>query len=434
MERSLSASVPETVARQMESIYSKVSLRLIPFLFLCYIFSFLDRVNVGFAKLQMQKDLALSDTVYGLGAGIFFLGYFLFEVPSNLLLEKFGPRKWIGRIMITWGLVCSAAMFSRSSSSFYACRFLLGVMEAGFFPGIILYLTYWYPEERRAHITAMFLTAIPVAGLVGSPISGWIMQTFTGTAGLAGWKWLFLLEGIPSVLLGVATLFYLDDSIESAGWLERDEKKLLANNIAAEKEAKTHHSLRDGLVEWRVWFFGVVYFCFVSGLYGFSFWLPQMIKSSGVGSELRIGLLTAVPNGLAIAGMLWAGRSSDLMLERRWHTLVCGLVAGLGLMLSAGFAANTWIAVFSATLGLAGVMACLSIFWSFPTAILSGTAAAGGIALVNSVGNLGGFASPYMMGYVKDLTGDLSSGLFVLGALVILGAVLVIVFVPGRDH
>ncbi len=414
------------------SAYSKVNWRLMPFLFICYVFCFLDRVNVGFAKLQMQQQLGFSDTIYGLAAGIFFIGYFIFEIPSNLLLEKVGPRVWIGRIMITWGLVSALTMYVSSAEWFYVCRFLLGVMEAGFFPGIILYFTYWYPAKRRAHTTALFLTAIPISAVIGGPLSGWILDTFTGSQGLAGWQWLFLLEGIPSVVLGIVTLWYLDDGIDAAKWLTPDEKAVLKHHIAAEKQEKTSHSLKDGLLDWKVWVFGVVYFCFVAGLYGLSFWLPQMIKSSGIKSALSIGFLTAIPNAVAIVGMLLIGRSSDKTMERRWHTLFCAIVAGLGLAFSAAYGANTWIAVTAATFGMVGIMACLSIFWSVPTAVLAGTAAAGGIALVNSMGNLSGFVSPYMLGYVKDATNSLAIGLYVLAALSIIGALLVMGFAHKR--
>ncbi len=419
-----------TSAEKLESIYSRVTMRLVPYLFICYIFSFLDRVNVGFAKLQMQKDLALSETVYGLGAGIFFIGYFVFEVPSNLLLEKFGPRRWIGRIMITWGIVSAATMFAHSEATFYLCRFMLGVMEAGFFPGIILYFTYWYPKNRRARITALFMAAVPAAGLIGGPISGWILDTFSGCLGLAGWKWLFLMEGIPSFVLGIVTLFYLDDGIGSAKWLKSDEKNLLDGCIKLDEEGKCRHCLKEGLLDWRVWLFGVIYFCYVAGLYGFSFWLPQMIKNTGINSALNIGFLTAIPNAVAVAGMIWAGRNSDRTLDRRFHTLACGVTAGVGLALSAAFQANTLISVLAATLGMAGIMACLAIFWAIPTAMLAGTAAAGGIALVNSMGNLGGFVSPYMMGLIKDITGGLAPGLYTLAVLMVFGAILVMIFAP----
>ncbi len=428
-----SGSIAESISQIEASAYSKVNWRLMPYLFACYIFCFLDRVNVGFAKLQMQQQLGFSDTVYGLAAGIFFIGYFIFEVPSNLLLEKVGPRRWIGRIMITWGLVSALTMFANSANTFYICRFVLGVMEAGFFPGIILYFTYWYPAKRRAHTTALFLTAIPVSGVIGGPVSGWILETFSGSHALAGWQWLFLLEGIPSLLMGIVTLWYLDDGIDEAKWLTQDEKQVLKGHIAAEKEEKTRHSLRDGLLDWRVWLFGFVYFCFVVGLYGISFWLPQMIKSTGVQNAFYIGLLTAIPNAVAIIGMLWIGRSSDKTLERRWHTLICAIVAGLGLGFSAAFGSTTMIAVVAVTVGLVGIMACLSIFWSVPTALLAGTAAAGGIALINSMGNLSGFVAPYMLGYIKDMTKSLSLGLYGLAAFVIIGGILVMLFAPRRS-
>ena len=403
-------SVPMTDTRIEESAYLKVTWRLIPFLFICYILCWLDRVNVGFAKLQMQQQLGFSDTVYGLGAGIFFISYFIFEIPSNLLLEKVGPRRWIGRIMITWGIVSALTMFVNSVTSFYILRFLLGFMEAGFFPGIILYLTYWYPAGRRAHITALFLTAIPVCGFVGAPVSGWILDTFSGVSGLGGWQWLFLLEGLPCIILGVVTLWYLSDKIADSTWLTEDEKKVLQHYIELDKKGKTRHSLKDGLLDWRVWVLGFVYFCIVAGLYGYNFWLPQMIKSTGIKSAFYIGLLIAIPNAVAVVGMIWAGRSSDRHLERRWHLFTCGVVAGIGLALSAAFASSTMFAVLAATVGIVGIMATLSIYWSVPTQLLAGTAAAGGIALINSLGNLSGFVAPFMMGYIKDATKSLAGG------------------------
>jgi MFS family permease len=269
--------------------YSKVSRRLIPFLFVCYVFCFLDRVNVGFAKLQMQRQLGFSETVYGLAAGIFFIGYFIFEIPSNLLLVRFGARRWIGRIMITWGIISSLTMFVNSVNTFYICRLLLGIMEAGFFPGIILYLTYWYPPKKRAHITALFMTAIPVSGLIGGPLSGWLLESAKGILGLAGWQWLFLVEGLPSLILGLVTLWYLDDGIAASRWLSEDEKEILQHHIEMEKKDKKLHSLKDGLLEWRVWVLCIVYFCFTSGVNGFMFWMPQMIKSSGIKNAFHIG-------------------------------------------------------------------------------------------------------------------------------------------------
>ncbi len=432
MQTSRTEAVAIPTAATEESAYSKVTWRLIPFLFVGYVICYLDRVNVGFAKLQMQQQLGFSDTVYGLAAGIFFIGYFIFEIPSNLLLEKFGPRRWIGRIMISWGVVSALTLLSYSANSFYVCRFLLGFMEAGFFPGIILYLTYWYPPTKRAHIYAMFLTANPVSGVIGGPLSGWIMETLSGTSALTGWQWLFLLEGLPSVILGVVALWYLDDSIAASKWLTEDEKKVLQHNIELEKKEKTIHSLRDGFKEWRVWVFCLVYFFLLAGLYVFSFWLPQMIKSTGVKSTLTVGLLIAIPNALAIVGMLWAGRSSDRNLERRWHSLAFGIVAASGLALSAIFSGSTWLAVLAATAGMVGIMSCISIFWSVPTAILGGTAAAGGIALVNSIGNLSGFVAPSMLGYVKDVTKSLDAGLYAVAAMVVAGVFLVFIVAPRR--
>lgn len=414
--------------------YSKVSRRLIPFLFVCYVFCFLDRVNVGFAKLQMQQQLGFSETVYGLAAGIFFIGYFIFEIPSNLLLVRFGARRWIGRIMITWGIISSLTMFVNSVNTFYICRLLLGIMEAGFFPGIILYLTYWYPPKKRAHITALFMTAIPVSGLIGGPLSGWLLESAKGILGLAGWQWLFLVEGLPSLILGLVTLWYLDDGIAASRWLSEDEKEILQHHIEMEKKDKKLHSLKDGLLEWRVWVLCIVYFCFTSGVNGFMFWMPQMIKSSGIMNAFHIGLLIMIPTAVTIMGMIWAGRSSDRRLERRWHIMTLSLIAVLGLALSGVYGASTWVAVFAASLGLMGVQSSVVISWSLPTAILAGTASAGGIALINSIGNLSGFFAPYMLGYVKDATQSLALGFYALAALVILGSVLVMIFGPRRPR
>ena len=257
-----------------DATYAKVMWRLIPFLFLCYVVAYLDRVNVGFAKLQMLKDLNYSETVYGLGAGIFFIGYFLFEVPTNLLLHRIGARKVITRIMVTWGAISTLTMFVQTPSQFYVMRFLLGVAEAGFFPGIILYLTYWFPAEQRGRMTALFMTAIPMSGVIGSPLSGWIMQSFAGVNGWAGWQWLFLLEGAPTILIGVVVWFYLDDGIDSAKWLSPSEKRLLTENIQRENIGKTTHSFKNALGNGKVWILSLMYFGVIMGLYGISFWLP----------------------------------------------------------------------------------------------------------------------------------------------------------------
>jgi len=282
-------------AHSEDRTYAKVTWRLIPFLFLCYVFAYLDRVNVGFAKLQMLTDLKFSETIYGLGAGIFFIGYFIFEVPSNIALHRFGARKWIARIMLSWGVLSGAMIFVKTPTAFYALRFLLGVAEAGFFPGIILYLTYWYPSSRRGKITAMFMTGIPIAGVIGGPLSGWILNSFSGVHGMAGWRWLFLLEALPSIFGGIAVLLYLDDRISAAKWLTDEEKSLLETGLAKEAGHIEVHSASGAFTNKRVWVLCLCYFGIIMGLYGISFWLPTLIKASGVSDAFNVGLLTMIP-------------------------------------------------------------------------------------------------------------------------------------------
>jgi D-galactonate transporter len=425
-------STSVAAAGREKAIYAKVSLRLVPFLFLCYVAAYLDRVNVGFAKLQMLADLKFSETIYGLGAGIFFIGYFLFEVPSNVILHRVGARLWIARIMITWGLISSAMMFVSSPMQFYVLRFLLGVSEAGFFPGIILYLTYWYPAARRGHITALFMTAVAIAGVIGGPLSGWILQSFSGAGGLAGWQWLFVLEGLPSVLIGIWVIFYLDDSIVKSAWLSDSEKKLLADNIAKDNQGKRSQAVWDGLRDPKIWLMSMVYFCFVAGLYGIGFWLPTIIKAMGVKSALDIGLLSAIPYMAAAVCMVLVGRSADHFGERRWHVIVPALLGAVGLVLSVKLASDTTLAMFALTLGTCGIITTLPLFWSLPTAILGGGAAAAGIAFINSFGNLAGFVSPYAIGWIKDATQSTDNGMYLLAVVLVLGALLVGVGVSAR--
>ena len=415
-----------------DATYAKVTWRLIPFLFLCYVVAYLDRVNVGFAKLQMLKDLNFSETVYGLGAGIFFIGYFLFEVPTNLLLHRIGARKVITRIMITWGAISTLTMFVQTPTQFYVMRFLLGVAEAGFFPGIILYLTYWFPAEQRGRMTALFMTAIPMSGVIGSPLSGWIMQSFAGVNGWAGWQWLFLLEGAPTILIGVVVWFYLDDGIDSAKWLSPSEKRLLTENIERENIGKTTHSFKNALGNGKVWVLSLVYFGVIMGLYGISFWLPTLIKATGVKSPLDVGLLSAIPYAVATVAMILVSQSADQRRERRWHFAVPAVLGGIGLILSAIFAHNTVFAIAALTLACAGIMTSLPLFWSYPTAFLGGSAAAGGIALIGSLGNLAGFVSPYTLGYVKDLTQSTDVGIYVLACSVFISAILAMTTLPAK--
>ena len=399
----------------------KVTWRLIPFMFLLYIVAYLDRVNVGFAALQMNKDIGLSDAVYGLGAGIFFIGYFLFEIPSNLILERVGARVWIARIMLTWGLISAAMMFVTGPISFYVLRFLLGLAEAGFFPGMILYLTYWFPARERARRVAGFMAAIPSAGIIGSPLSGWLL-TLDGLAGLRGWQILFLIEGIPALILGVVVLFYMTDRPEHAGWLEEGERGWLRDALGRENRIKADHgeyTTRQAMTDGKVWLLAFVYFGVVTSVYGVSLWLPLIIQDFSGLSDLLVGLLGALPYIAGAIGMVLFARHSDATGERRWHVAVATFIATIGLILTGATGSPTFemVALIIAALG---IYSSLATFWSLPTAFLSGTAAAAGIALINSVGNLGGFVGPYAVGYIKGATGSFYAGLLFLAALILL--------------
>jgi D-galactonate transporter len=414
-----------------EATYRKVAWRLSPLLLICYVVAYLDRVNVGFAKLQMAADLHLSDAVYGFGAGIFFFGYFIFEIPSNMILHRVGARVWIARIMITWGVVSALTMFITTPTMFYVMRFLLGVAEAGFFPGIILYLTYWYPARRRGRMTTLFMTAIALSGLIGGPVSGWIMKSFDGVNQWHGWQWLLLLEGIPSIVVGLWVFAMMDDRISKAKWLTQDERDLLERNIEADNVEKEDMPIGRILSSPRVWLMSLIYFSFVMGLYGVSFWLPTIIKATGVTDALSIGLLSAIPYGAAVIGMLLFARSADRRGERRWHIAVPAVIGAVGLVLSVVWANSTALAMFGLTLATMGILTTLPLFWSLPTAFLAGTGAAAGIAMINSLGNLAGFLSPYLVGWLKQVTASNSSGMYMLAGFMILGAVLVL-SVPAK--
>ncbi|EUC14130.1 MFS transporter [Paraburkholderia hospita] len=414
-----------------EATYRKVAWRLTPLLMLSYVVAYLDRVNVGFAKLGMSADLGLSDAVYGFGAGIFFIGYFIFEVPSNIILHRVGARVWIARIMVTWGIVSMLTMFVTTPTMFYVMRFLLGLAEAGFFPGIILYLTYWYPAHRRGRMTTWFMTAIAISGVVGGPISGYILKSFDGANGWHGWQWLFLLEGIPSIIVGILVFIVLDDRISKAKWLTKEERELLERNIAAEDATKEDHAIGKVMMSPRVLMMSLIYFSFVMGLYGVSFWLPTIIKSTGVTDAFTIGLLSAIPFAAAVVAMVFVARSADRMRERRWHVAVPGFVGALGLVLSVVWAHDTTLAMAGLTLATMGILTTLPLFWSLPTSFLAGTGAAAGIALINSIGNLAGFLSPYAVGWLKQATAGNAAGMCMLAAFMVLGGVLA-VSVPSR--
>jgi D-galactonate transporter len=413
--------------------YRKVTWRLLPFLMLCYVVAYLDRVNVGFARLQMLKDLGFSETVYGLGAGMFFIGYFTFEVPSNIILHRIGARTWIARIMISWGMVSALFMFIRTPLSFYALRFVLGVAEAGFFPGIILYLTYWFPSDRRGRMISMFMMAIPLSGIFGGPLSGWIMATFAGAAGLAGWQWLFLLEAAPALVVGVIVLLYLDNGIRSAKWLNEEEKALLERKLAEDTaHIERHPSLGAVLSDPRVALMCGIYFCIVMGQYGLTFWMPTLIQGAGVSGTLKIGLFTAIPYSAGAIAMVFFGRSADRRRERRWHAAGAMLIGAAGMTLSAIAGTNTAVAIVFLTIASTGVFSCAPLFWSLPTAFLSGAAAAAGIAAINSIGNLAGFVSPYVVGWLKDLTHSTQAGMYAVSGVLVAGAMIILAFVPAR--
>ena len=405
--------------------------RLIPFLFFLYIFAYLDRINVGFAALQMNRALGFSATTYAFGAGIFFLSYVAFEVPSNVILARVGARLWIARIMITWGLVSSATLLVRSANAFYGLRFLLGLAEAGFFPGIIFYLTEWVPARDRARTIAAFMTATLIAGVVGGPVSGALLA-LDGVGGLAGWQWLFLLEGIPSIVAGLVVLFVLVDRPEDAAWLPPRQKAALVARLAEERAAAGAQTASEALTNWRVWLLGVAYFCAVPvALYAFGFWLPQIIQGSFQGSGFEIGLLSAIPYLAGAIAMVVVGRHSDRTGERRWHVALSAFTCAAGFMATA-FVHGLTASMVTLTIAMVGLASIFGPFWTLGSAFMRGTGAAAGIALVNSIGNTGGFVGPYLLGAIKDHTQSFAAGLFAIGAIVAIGGLLVLALPRGQ--
>jgi ACS family tartrate transporter-like MFS transporter len=403
-----------------DSVFAKAAWRLIPFLCVLYVANFLDRTNVSFAALTMNRDLGLSDQVYGFGAGIFFFGYFLCEVPSNLILERVGARLWIFRIMLTWGIISALTAFARGPVSFCVLRFLLGVCEAGFFPGIMLYLTYWFPQSSRARFNALFLAAIPVSSVLGSPLSGAIVRIAV-FAGLHGWQWLFLIEGVPSCLLGFVVLAWLPNGPQDAGWLTREEKTVVADALA--REALPRGDMRHALGDIRLWLLALGDFGIVLGTYGLVLWLPQIVSAMGY-STLMTGLIVAIPYAAALLAMLLSARSSDVHHERVWHTVIAALAAAAGLIGAAVFHGDI-ARIIALTVAAAGIYSALVTFWTLPQSFMGGTAAAAGIALVNSIGNLGGFTGPYLMGWLKQMSGGYSPGLAALAIGLVCTATLV---------
>ena len=409
--------------------YNKIYIHILPYLFICYLFNYFDRVNVGFGKLQMLDDLHLTETVYGLAAGIFFIGYVLFGVPSNLVLYRVGARRWLTVLMIFWGIFSTSLMFVKSAESFYVLRFLTGASEAGFFPGIILYFSTWFPSAQRGRITALFMSAIPFSGVVGGPLSGWVLHSLSsGVGGLAGWQWLFLTQGIPTILLGIGLFFLLDDGFDQASWLGEDERRALKQALVDDERSHPAAVASSGgaLLNPRVWLLGIIYFGMACGVYAINFWLPTIIKTSGITDPLTIGWISAVPYLGASITMVCLGRSADLRRERRWH-LALPLMAGVaGLVLAAAYAANTAVAAIGLTVATMGAMGALPMFWPVSGAFLSAAGAAGGIALINSLGQTAGFFSPYFVGWIKDTTHSTDLALYILAGGMAVSVILIL--------
>lgn len=408
-----------------QRVLRRATWRLIPFLGLLYICAYLDRINVSFAALQMNLDLKLSAVAYGTGAGVFFLGYVLFEIPSNLILQRVGPRLWISRIMVSWGLVSCAMALVQGEWSFYILRFLLGLAEAGFFPGIILYLTGWFPARERARIIALFSTATALAGLIGSPVSGAILE-MDGLWGWRGWHWLFVLEGLPAVGLGLMVLAFLPDAPEQARWLAPAERVWLVDCLQQERQAgsaRSRQTLREALTCLRVWLLGLIYLCMVIGMYGLTLWLPQILQSLSQAGGLMVGVLNAVPFLAATLGMVAIGWHSDRRGERRWHVAGSLALAAAGCLWAAGTQNLGW-ALLAFSVAAIGVWGVMGPFWAWSTTFLSGVGAAGGIALINSLGNIGGFLGPHLMGWFKQFTASYSAGLAVVALFLMVGGLL----------
>ena len=405
----------------------KITWRIVPFIMILYLIAYIDRVNIGFAAITMKEDLGFTSSILGFGAGIFFLGYFLFEVPSNIILHKVGARIWIARVMVTWGIIAGGMAFVESSTSFYVMRFLLGVAEAGFFPGIILYLSYWFPARNRAGVIALFMAAAPIATAIGSPISAALLEMH-GIMGLAGWQWMFLIEAVPAVILGVVVFFYMTDRPEKAAWLKPDEREWLVKTMQAEdanKGGQQQHSILRGLANPRVLALALIYFGTSAGLYTLGIWAPQIIKELGV-SSMTVGLLNAIPPIISVVAMILWSRHSDKTNERTWHVALACLTAAVGLAIAASTGSMFGL-IAALTIVNVGISCSKPPLWSMPTMFLSGAAAATGIATINSIGNLGGFAGPAMIGWVKDQTGSFAGGLYFVAGLLILSTVLTLV-------
>lgn len=428
-----------------EKLYRKLLWRIAPILFLCHLFSFLDRVNIGFAKLQMLGDLKIGDSAFALGASMFFIGYIALEIPSNMVLHRVGARRWIARIMLTWGLISAGTMFTaelarlfgvQNATMFYMLRLLLGCCEAGFYPGMLLYLNYWFPSDRQTKVTFGLLLALPTSLVFGGPLSGWLMQQSHGWLGYSGWQWMLLIEGIPAMALAFLVYFGLADRIGQAKWLTDAEKRLLEKNVVTENAHKEYHfgaALRD----YRVWICAGIIFTYATGWYGLSFWLPSIVRESGVKDTFHIGVLTAIPFVFAAATMLFNAWHSSKTGERRWHAAIPAFMGGAGLILSAVFASNVPVSIFCLCIAASGILGLTPVVWTYPGSLLSGTAAAAGFAMINSFGSLSGIAGSWITDVVKQMTGSISNGTYALGFVVMCTGILVLslpaaTFVRGK--
>jgi len=416
------------------ALYRRATGRLLPILIVCYVVSNLDRINISFAKLQMMSDLGLSDAVYGLGAGLFFIGYAAVEVPSNLMLHRFGARLWISRILLTWGVISAAMSLVGSAWSFYAMRFALGIAEAGLFPGVLYYLTLWYPRHRRATITSFLYVAVPIAGLSGSLLSGLIISKLDHFLGLTGWQWMFILEALPAILLAPVVFFRLPEGLATASWLSAEEKRRLAQNLADDEAAAEAVPALRVLSSSRVWHLGLILFAFVLAMYGVFFFLPTMIHAAGVASPLQVGAVTAIPYAVAIAIMIAVSRSSDRSGERRWHLIGASLVGAVGIAVSVVGKDDIRVVVIGMCLAVGGIMTVLPVFWSLATGAFRGASEATAIAFINSIGLTAGFVGPSIIGAISRWSGSIDGGMLLLALVWVAGAVLVFAYqVRAKD-
>lgn len=416
----------------VDATYKKVALRFIPFLMICYVVAYLDRINIGIAKLNMLSDLQFSEEIYGLGAGLFFIGYFLFEVPSNIIMHKIGPKVWIARIMVTWGIISALMIFVTQPWQFYVLRFFLGIAEAGFYPGVILFLTYWFPNRRRGKVTALFQAGIPVAGIIGSPLSGWLMTTFDQVNGHHGWQWMFVLEAIPTIPLAIIALCLLNNNVQDAKWLSTAQRELILKEIQQDNHNKEHLPFFKILADKRVWKIICMTFPAMAGLYTLGFYLPTLIRDAGAEGSLMIGLLCAIPYTVAIVSMIVVGRSSDLRVERRWHLAIVLLMGAIGLLLSVWFGKNLTMVVIALSIAAAGIISFSPIMWTIPTAFLGGITAAAAIGVINSLANLGGFVSPYLIGFITDTFHSPEYAIYIIAASLVCSALLALSFDPKK--